>query len=85
MGSRNPDRTPRLRSFNTTPPGYVRLAICKGCGHYAALPIAQLLARYGELFPVEMALFHVKCTGCGECKVEARLARLCDPGCPKQR
>lgn len=86
MGSRNPDRIPRLRSLNQRVPGFIQVGICGGCGYMAALPLAALLRRYGELYPVESAMMNVRCTDCGEAgKTQPRIVRLCDRGCPKQR
>jgi hypothetical protein len=51
----------------------------------AGLPVRQLLKRFGELFPVEHAMFKLKCDECGSTKVAPRLARLCDPGCQRRR
>ncbi len=85
MGGRSPDRIPRLRSLKDTPPGWIRLGVCRGCGRRSALPVAMLLARYGELFPTERALFALRCLECGKRKVEAVTVRLCEPGCPRQR
>ena len=79
------DRTPRLRSLTKTPAGYVSMAVCR-CGYMAPLPVASLIQRYGELFPVEQALFHVACTSCGKAgQAEVRSLRLCDPGCGRYR
>jgi hypothetical protein len=51
--------------------------------HAAGLLPRQLLARYGELYPVEVAMMRMRC---GECaSVTARLARLCRPDCRWQR
>jgi hypothetical protein len=65
--------------------GYVWLAMCDKCGHASGLPVRLLLARYGELCPVEQAMFHFRCAERGEQRVSAKLARLCDPGCGRQR
>jgi len=51
----------------------------------AGLPVRQLIRRYGDLYPVEDALISLRCDDCGSRGVTARLARLCDPGCPRQR
>lgn len=63
----------------------MRQAICRACGHQAVLPAAQLLIRFGELYPLEFALDRLRCSRCNGAGVEAKLARLCDPGCPRQR
>ena len=85
MGSRNSDRIPRLGSLTRTGPGWLWLAVCRECGHRGALPVAQLIRRWGELLPIESAMQHLKCSECGRGSVEARNVRLCEPGCPRQR
>jgi hypothetical protein len=79
------DRTPRLFSLRQTPPGFVRMAVCLNCRHMAPLPLRDLVHRFGELRPVEMALLHLRCEECGQSKVEARLIPLCEPGCRRRR
>jgi hypothetical protein len=81
MGAPNPDRMMRLRSLRTPGQGFVWLAVCEACGHTAGLPVRQLLARYGELFPVETAMRRMRCGECDGARVVHRLARLCEPGC----
>lgn len=68
-------------------PGYIAMAVCSKCGRMAPLPIDELIRRYGELYPVEMALVKVRCTGCQNWgrNIEPKWLRLCDPGCPRQR
>ena len=78
-------RLRRLRSLREVAPGWLWVALCRGCGHRGALPVAQFLARWGDLLPVEAALARMRCSACGGCEVKARLLRLCDPGCPRQR
>ncbi len=85
MGARDRDRLPRLRSLAAAPPGHVPMGRCRGCGHQAPLPVALLLARYGELYPVELALDRLRCTACGERKIDLLLARLCSPECLRRR
>ncbi len=85
MGRRNPDREPRLMSLEKVPPGYVWLAVCMACDHRATLPVATLLARFGPVYPVDKALSRLRCSACQVVKVDARLFRLCEPGCPRQR
>ena len=85
MGGPNPDRMMRLRSLKTPGRGYVWLAVCDKCGHASGLPVSLLLRRFGELYPVEHAMFPMRCSECGGERVSARLARLCDPGCGRQR
>ena len=85
MGRGNADREPRLHSLQSTPAGYIRMAKCRKCGHLAPLPVDRLLARFGELFPIETALVWLTCTKCGAQKPDATVLRLCDPGCPRQR
>jgi hypothetical protein len=64
MRSRASDRIPRLASLPPTPEAFVRMAVCLGCHHVAPLPVRDLVRRYGELFPVEMALIHLRCEEC---------------------
>ena len=79
------DRHRRLRNLRDTPPGNVWMGKCK-CGHLAPLPVAALIRRYGELFPIEQAMFHVKCSACGKSGTsETKLLRLCEPGCGRHR
>jgi len=79
------DRHPRLRSWRQTPQGFVRMAVCLNCRHMAPLPVCDLVRRYGELCPIEMAVLHLRCEECRQTKVEARLMPLCEPGCRKWR
>lgn len=85
MGARDRDRLPRLRTLAVTPPGHVRMGRCLGCGYQAALPVALLLARFGELYPVELAIGRLHPTSCGGRKIESLLARLCSPDCLRRR
>lgn len=85
MAARNPHRIPRLYSLRTTPPGFVRLAVCRNCGHMAPLPLRDMIRRYGELFPIDEVLWRLRCEDCRAREVEMRLARLCDPGCRNWR
>ena len=85
MGDPNLDRVLRLRSLREPGRGYVWLAVCDKCGHASGLPVRLLLRRFGELYPVEHAMFPMRCAECGGQRVSARLARLCDPGCGRQR
>lgn len=78
-------RQRRLRSLREVAPGRLWVALCRGCGHRGALPVAQLLARWGDLLPVDAALARMRCSAYGRYEVKARLLRLCDPGCPRQR
>lgn len=79
------DRHSRLRNLRTVPSGNVWMAKC-GCGHLAPLPVASLIKRYGELLPIEAALFHLTCSACGRSgAAEVKLIRLCDPGCGRYR
>lgn len=75
----------RLRSLRQPGPGFLWLAVCEECSHAGGLPVRQLIKRFGELFPVEQAMFKLRCDECGSSKVAHRLARLCDRGCPRQR
>lgn len=79
------DRLPRLRNLAKPPAGHVVMLRYK-CGHLAPLAVASLLRRYGELFPVEQALFHVACSACGKMgQAEVRTMRLCEPGCGRHQ
>lgn len=75
----------RLANVRQTPEGWLRLARCRACGHQASLPVDTLIARYGELQALEFVLHRLRCTRCQARDVEYRYARLCDPGCAKQR
>ena len=80
------DRIQRLSHLRTTAPGFLRIAWCKSCSHMAPFPLGVLIRRLGETHPVEAALWRLRCEACGaRGGAEARLLRLCDPGCPKQR
>jgi hypothetical protein len=85
MDGRNPNRMMRPRSQRTPGRGFVWLAVCEGCGHMAGLPVRQLLARFGELSPVEAAMLRMRCGKCEGGRFFHRLARLCDPGCRQWR
>lgn len=61
------------------------LLVCKSCGHMSALPYDRLVRRFGELAEVGAALVYVRCTRCGTTCPEARQAKLCEPGCGRQR
>ena len=79
------DRYSRLRNLQDAPRGNVWMAKCR-CGHLAPLPVAVLIKRFGELFPIEQAMFHVKCSSCSKSGMaEAKLLRLCEPGCGRHR
>ena len=79
------DRHSRLRNLREAPRGNVWMAQCR-CGHLAPLPVASLIKRYGELFPIDQAMFHVKCSACGKSgTAERKLLRLCEPGCGRHR
>ena len=82
---RGPDRQRRLHSMLDPGRGYVWLAVCDACGHASGLPVRQLLNRYGDLCPVNQAMGHFRCAECQGQRVSAKLARLCDPGCGRQR
>jgi hypothetical protein len=81
MGARNPDRTPRLHTLRSVPPGFVRMVRCQHCGHMAPLPLRELIRRHGELIAVEAALSSLRCEHCQTFGAVLMLARLCDPGC----
>ncbi len=85
MHPRISDRHSRLRNLLEIPPGNFWMAKYK-CGHLAPLPVASLIKHYGELFPIETAVFHAKCSACDKSgTAEAKLLRLCDPGCGRHR
>jgi hypothetical protein len=85
MGSRASDRLPRLADIRQTPRDQVRMAVCQACQHMAPLPVRELIRRYGDSCPVEMALIHLRCEECRQSNVEARLVPLCEPGCRRWR
>jgi len=72
------DRSPRLFSLR-------QMAVCLNCRRMAPLPVRDLVRRFGELCPVDMALLHLRCEEGGQSKVEARLIPLCEPSCRKWR
>ena len=79
------DRHCRLRNLQDAPRGNVWMAKCR-CGHLAPLPVAALIKRYGELLPIEQAMFHAKCSACGKSgTAEAKLLLLCELGCGRHR
>ena len=79
------DRHRRLCHLKDALGGHIWMAKCK-CGHLAPLPVASLIARYGELYAVEQAMFRVRCTDCGKAgTAEVKLIRLCEPGCGRYR
>ena len=61
------------------------MAKCR-CGHLAPLPVAAMVKKHGELLRIDAAMAQVKCTGCGHSgEAEAKLFRLCEPGCGRHR
>ncbi len=46
------------------------------------MPIATLIAHFGLVYPVDKALTRLRCSACKGAKVDARLFRLCEVGCP---
>ncbi len=49
------------------------------------LPLALLIEKFGGDHPADLAMMRLRCVGCGDVgRVEHKLMRLCDPGCPKQ-
>ena len=66
-------------------PGWVALAVCRKCGHRNALPYDRIVKRFGEAFDAEMAMVFVRCSRCGATCPEAQRAKLCEPGCGRQR
>jgi hypothetical protein len=85
MGSKDPNRQPRVGSIRETPPGWLRLVTCTACGHKGVLPAELLIRKHGELALLEFALVAIRCTACGNRGGTATMVRLCDPGCPKLR
>lgn len=79
------DRIPRLRDWTRMPSGYVQTARCRGCGHLAALPVALLLRRFGELTPIERISHRITCSACQGRAIDIKMMRLCDPNCSRQR
>jgi hypothetical protein len=47
------------------------MAVCLTCRHMAPLPVRDLVRRYGDLCPVEMALLHLRCEERQQSKVQA--------------
>jgi hypothetical protein len=84
-GPQPPERIRRVRHLRCDAPGWVSVLVCRKCGHVSGLPYGLLLRRFGELFPAEQALGWCKCCRCGAADPEARQAKLCDPGCGRQR
>ena len=79
------DKYHRLRNLKAVQPGSVWMAKCR-CGHLAPLPVAALIKKHGELFRIDAALARVRCTACGRGgEAEAKLFRLCEPGCGRHR
>ena len=86
MGSRNADRVLRLKALKQAAPGWIWTARCGACGRIALIKISQLLERFGDAHPVDVAMLKVRCTGCNQTgPVTAKLAGLCDPGCGRAR
>ena len=79
------DRVSRLKDWASVPSGYVVVARCRDCGHRAALPVAILLRRFGESTPIDRVVGGITCSSCQSHAIEIRAARLCDPGCARQR
>ena len=80
------DLTLRIRHLRQNARGSVWLAVCSACGHMGALPVGLLVARYGELEPVETALLKMRCDECRVVgRVTSKLVKLCEPGCGRQR
>ena len=79
------DRILRLCDLTRAPNGYVQTVRCRTCGHLAALPVAALLKRFGELTPIDRIRDRIPCSVCQGHAIEIRMMRLCDPGCPRQR
>ena len=80
-----PGRFDRLRNLRDVPHGHIWMGKC-ACGDLAALPVASLIKKYGELFAISTAMDRIACSGCGVSgKAELRLMRLCEPGCGRHR
>jgi hypothetical protein len=81
---------PRGEPYRTLPKQSiaVRMVVCLNCQHMAPLPVRDLVRRYGDLFPVEMALSGPEAGGasarltfrqiCGGQKSFARHSRVHD-------
>ena len=80
-----PDPVPRVGDWTRLPSGHVMTVRCRGCGHRAALPVALLLQRHGASAPADRVAASLRCGACRGRAVEIRSARLCDPGCARQR
>jgi hypothetical protein len=83
MGARNPNRMQRLRSLKYCGPRYVWLAVCDRCRHIGALPVWQLLRRFGELAPLESATVKLRATNAAATRCRPALgayASLADGG-----
>jgi hypothetical protein len=63
------------------PLGFVGIVLCLNYRHMVPLPVRDMVRRYSELYPVEMALLHLRCDRCRESKLEARLIPLCEASC----
>jgi hypothetical protein len=74
-----------VRHLKPTAPGWIAVAVCRKCGHMAALPYDRLRVRFGESFPADEAMARVRCSECDSPNPDARHLRLCDPGCARQR
>jgi hypothetical protein len=85
MGGKSMSRMMRLRSMREPGPGHLWMAVCQHCGHMGAIPVRQLIRRYGELYPIDTVMMTLKCDECGKSRAEPPLCRLCDPGCGRQR
>jgi hypothetical protein len=71
--------------WTVTPRGFVRMAVCQNCRHMAPLPIRELVQRFGQQYPIELAIRRLRCESCGQRKVEAQLMPLCQPGSRHRR
>jgi hypothetical protein len=78
-------RAPGLWSWTITPRGFVRMAVCRKCHHMAPLPVRELVRRFGQQYPVDLAMKRLRCESCRERDVEAQMIPLCEPGCRRRR
>ena len=78
-------RGPGLWSCTLTPHGFVRMAVCQNCRHMAPLPVRELVRRFGQQYPLDLAVKRLRCQRCRQCRVEAQLIPLCEPGCRRRR
>ena len=78
-------QVPGLWSWTLTPRGFVRMAVCRKCHHMAPLPVRELVRRFGQQYPADLAMKRLRCESCRERDVEAQIVPLCEPGCRRRR